>query len=482
MIKAITHIIFIIAAIFSFTGCGETSRQVFKERLAAADSLAEVAPEQAVLVLDKLKSDLPRQSVFMRNRYQLVNMSCLLAMADKAVETKTLKGYDYGYGYDTTKSVTRVALPFPVDSCLSVCRYFSFHGNVNHHLAACRLASDVLLRCRRPSEALVWADEACSLADNHDDLPDSTKSDFHFRKAQILSLSTSTFVLAYREYGLARKYALRSNNKSFTAFMTLHYRKARQRLVAIGHSDVATAALKLDADSGSDNPFSFFFSAVLIVLFFVLLCAVVVLVRYIKRNKDEEYATNFRHRIYVEEIQSEITSLRKVITHLQFMLKDEKFANTDNLKTITEQQWRLGRLAERVSEVDKKEANRRVAEQQKLVIAAPVVAKLHDMASHPARNVFPSEGDWNALASLIEKHSPDFYSVMNHSTQLRSEEYRVCLLIKAEFKMSEICYLLGMSNAKLTNLRARLYTKVFGKEGGAKDFDRAIHEGEYEKY
>lgn len=475
MIKAITHIIFIIAAIFSFTGCGETSRQVFKERLAAADSLAETAPDSALFILRGISGGLASQSNFMRKKFLFVKMRSLLAIHCKRI--------DINHGNCSKRGIrSRATLPFSVDSCLSMCRFFSFHGNVSYELSADRFATDMLLHCNRPSEALEWADAACSSADSHYEVTASTKSNLHFRKAQILALSPSTYVLAYREYGLARDYALKSEDKKLMTFMTRQHRQSYQRLRSLGHDDVATAVLKIEGKSINDNPFSFVFSSILLVLFLILVSVVVVLVRYIKRNKDEEYATNFRHRIYVEEIQGEITSLRKVISHLQLMLKDEKFANTDNLKTITEQQWRLGRLAERVSAVDRKEASRRAAEQQKLVIAAPVVARFHEMASHPARNVFPSEGDWNAMASLIEEHSPDFYSVMNRSTQLRPEEYRVCLLIKAEFKKSEICYLLGMSNAKLTNLRARLFTKVFGKEGGAKDFDRAIHEGEYEKY
>ena len=128
------------------------------------------------------------------------------------------------------------------------------------------------------------------------------------------------------------------------------------------------------------------------------------------------------------------------------MLNDEKHANTDSFKTITEQQWRLDRLSDRVSVIDKKEAQRRSMEVQQTL----------------------------QTDELVETVAPDFYVIMNRYTVLREEEYRVCLLIKAQFKMSEICYLLGIGNSKLTNLRARLLGKVFGKEGGAKDFDRAI--------
>ena len=146
------------------------------------------------------------------------------------------------------------------------------------------------------------------------------------------------------------------------------------------------------------------------------------------------------------------------------MLNDEKHANTDSFKTITEQQWRLDRLSDRVSVIDKKEAQRRSMEVQQTLQTDELVIAFHEMALHPVRNVLPTEAQWSALASLVETVAPDFYVIMNRNTVLREEEYRVCLLIKAQFKMSEICYLLGIGNSKLTNLRARLLGKCLEKK------------------
>ena len=156
------------------------------------------------------------------------------------------------------------------------------------------------------------------------------------------------------------------------------------------------------------------------------------------------------------------------------MLQEQKDTNTDRFKTITEQQWQLERLSEHVRSLDSEETIKRNTEAQQQLLAAPIVTVLHEMAAHPMRCQFPSETQWGDLATTIEQAWPDFYPTMNLSSTLRTEEYRVCLLIKADFKMSEICYLLDISNSKLTNLRARLHTKVFGKKGGAKDFDRAL--------
>ena len=93
------------------------------------------------------------------------------------------------------------------------------------------------------------------------------------------------------------------------------------------------------------------------------------------------------------------------------MLNDEKHANTDSFKTITEQQWRLDRLSERVSVIDKKEAQRRSMEVQQTLQTDELVIAFHEMALHPVRNVLPTDAQWSALASLVETVAPDFYVI-----------------------------------------------------------------------
>ena len=73
------------------------------------------------------------------------------------------------------------------------------------------------------------------------------------------------------------------------------------------------------------------------------------------------------------------------------MLNEEKHANTDSFKTITEQQWRLDRLSDRVSVIDKKEAQRRSMEVQQTLQTDELVIAFHEMALHPVRNVLPTD-------------------------------------------------------------------------------------------
>ena len=53
-------------------------------------------------------------------------------------------------------------------------------------------------------------------------------------------------------------------------------------------------------------------------------------------------------------------------------------------------------------------------------------------------------------------------------------EYQVCVLTKLGLRVGDIAYLTGNSSSNITNIRSRMMTKIFGEEGGAKDFDARI--------
>jgi hypothetical protein len=50
----------------------------------------------------------------------------------------------------------------------------------------------------------------------------------------------------------------------------------------------------------------------------------------------------------------------------------------------------------------------------------------------------------------------------------------VCVLTKLGLRVGDIAYLTGNSSSNITNIRSRMMTKIFGEEGGAKDFDARI--------
>ena len=54
--------------------------------------------------------------------------------------------------------------------------------------------------------------------------------------------------------------------------------------------------------------------------------------------------------------------------------------------------------------------------------------------------------------------------------------FDVCLLLRLRFSLSEICCLLDVSTQSLTTMRCRLYRKLHGTNGKARDFDEEIQQ------
>jgi hypothetical protein len=53
-------------------------------------------------------------------------------------------------------------------------------------------------------------------------------------------------------------------------------------------------------------------------------------------------------------------------------------------------------------------------------------------------------------------------------------EYQVCLLIKLRIAPSDIADVLARDASTISTVRSRLYNKVFGQKGGAREWDSFI--------
>ena len=75
---------------------------------------------------------------------------------------------------------------------------------------------------------------------------------------------------------------------------------------------------------------------------------------------------------------------------------------------------------------------------------------------------------------LINKVYPDFLPTLQKLGVEKEQDMKVCLLLKMGFKPSRIAALVSRSDSAIANTRARLYKKVFGKDGKAEDWDKFI--------
>ena len=105
---------------------------------------------------------------------------------------------------------------------------------------------------------------------------------------------------------------------------------------------------------------------------------------------------------------------------------------------------------------------------------SPVTTHLQELANSNPPEVADA-ADIKSLKTLISENIPTFFDTVNPPQQLLSEqEYVVCLLTRLAFPSVSIDRLTGVSEGYTSKLKSRLYKKLTGKDGSAKDFEHWI--------
>ena len=84
------------------------------------------------------------------------------------------------------------------------------------------------------------------------------------------------------------------------------------------------------------------------------------------------------------------------------------------------------------------------------------------------------DGDWLNIEGQIKKLYPGFSSQLRNLHAMSELEYQVCLLIKLRVAPSDMAIVLARDASTISTVRSRLYKKVFGQKGGAKEWDEFI--------
>jgi tetratricopeptide (TPR) repeat protein len=82
--------------------------------------------------------------------------------------------------------------------------------------------------------------------------------------------------------------------------------------------------------------------------------------------------------------------------------------------------------------------------------------------------------EWVELEQLINKSYPNFTSRLSSFCHLSTQNFRICLLLKAGFNPTEISVLTNHAIQSVSSSRSRMYKKAFGKSGVSKDWDDFI--------
>ena len=105
---------------------------------------------------------------------------------------------------------------------------------------------------------------------------------------------------------------------------------------------------------------------------------------------------------------------------------------------------------------------------------SPITTHLQELAnSNPPKTA--DSIDVKALKTLVRDNIPSFYDTVNPPQQpLNEQEYVVCLLTRLSFPSVSIDRLTGVSEGYTSKLKNRLYKKLTGEDGTAKDFEHWI--------
>ncbi|MBQ8867038.1 MAG: hypothetical protein IJ013_04875 [Bacteroidaceae bacterium] len=82
--------------------------------------------------------------------------------------------------------------------------------------------------------------------------------------------------------------------------------------------------------------------------------------------------------------------------------------------------------------------------------------------------------DWKELERQLKIVYPNFASSLFNLYDLSPTEWQVCMLLKLRIKPADIASVLKKEKSSISNIRTRLYKKVFDKSGTGKDWDEFI--------
>ena len=82
--------------------------------------------------------------------------------------------------------------------------------------------------------------------------------------------------------------------------------------------------------------------------------------------------------------------------------------------------------------------------------------------------------EWADIENQIKRVYPGFSSQLHSLYSMSELEYHVCLLIKLRTAPTDIALVLARDVSTISTVRSRLYKKVFGQKGGAREWDDFI--------
>ena len=106
--------------------------------------------------------------------------------------------------------------------------------------------------------------------------------------------------------------------------------------------------------------------------------------------------------------------------------------------------------------------------------SSSITKHLQDLANANPPHIADTT-DIHSLKTFVSDNIPSFFDTVNpHQQPLSEQEYMVCLLTRLSFPSVSIDRLTGVSEGYTSRLKSRIFKKLTGKNGNAKDFEHWI--------
>lgn len=232
-----------------------------------------------------------------------------------------------------------------------------------------------------------------------------------------------------------------------------------------------------------------------IVVFSFIISSLVTLIIYINRKRKRDLVL-IEYKRDVKRLNELRIELLSMLNNKDKTISDYTLQKADDEAELIRLSDENGKLRQRLSEALRHEQDMVNAKNEELKALSAKLSTYHIAATseskrlhrelHDAKewvtiqkailkpDVKLSQANWEALDSLFAKVYPNFPTVLMSANHLSLYEYRVCELIRMGVSPSDIARLLNYEKSNITNMRKRMYIKVTGKEGKARDFDEFL--------
>lgn len=169
----------------------------------------------------------------------------------------------------------------------------------------------------------------------------------------------------------------------------------------------------------------------------------------------------------LDELNGLIEEKISIITALNDQLNQQAI----DLNSYHKQAETIQQLNERIAHYETEMMNQVTANLMNRLAEEPALMVVFQKLK--SRKEYLTKSEWTELYSTAEKYFPALCNIKTNP-KVSVSEYQICVLTRLGLRINDIIYLTQISASNISNMRSRMLSKLFGEEGGAKDFDIRI--------